>query len=78
MKEYTFTLWKKHEIWTRSTHEVQADTIEEARAMFTRAFHDGKIEEGELDAYVVYETLEPTGRVEFADDDDNFYTLREG
>lgn len=59
MQSFTFYYDRKATVWERETHEIQAETQEEAKKKFIELFEKGELDGGEsfLEVTTLYDTL---------------------
>lgn len=57
MEYYNFTLNRKYTVWERETHEVSAESEEEAKEKMIELFKNAAADYNELDTFIEVETL---------------------
>jgi hypothetical protein len=72
MNSYTFYVEKKVSLWERETHEVEAETYEEAKDKIIKMFKEDECESGE--SFIETETLYDTMHHTTVEDNDGYPT----
>jgi len=76
MEHYTFQINRKYSVWEQETHEIEADTQEEANQKMIELFKNSSrdYDYDVLDTFIETETLFDTMDQMTPDDNDGQYT----